>query len=432
MERMNYTYKKIWLVNFPVMTSILTEQLINITDAVFLGHLGEVELGASALASVWYLAIYMLGFGFSLGLQSVIARYNGEKEYSETGRAFFQGLFALSAMAVALSLLSVWLSPAVLKKLIVSDEVYDAVCTYLEWRIWGLLFSFPFLALRSFLVGITQTGALTVAAVTAVSVNIPGNYLFIFVSDMGISGAAIASSLSELCSLIILVSYVSGRMKKDFYGLRFRFDKSLLKYILYVSVWSMLQAFISVAPWFLFFVAIEHLGKSELAVANIIRSISALFFVIVNSFATTAGALAGNLLGAGKEKEVFPLCGRIIRLAYGIGVPLVVSALVFHRQVVGVYTGDEALVALSWLPYAVMLLNYGFAVPGYVYMNAVIGTGGVKAAFLFQSITVLFYSVLLWGMSGRGVPLAVLWTVEWFFVIMLGIQSVVYLKVKHY
>ena len=99
MERMNYTYKKIWLVNFPVMTSILTEQLINITDAVFLGHLGEVELGASALASVWYLAIYMLGFGFSLGLQSVIARYNGEKEYSETGKAFFQGLFALSAMA---------------------------------------------------------------------------------------------------------------------------------------------------------------------------------------------------------------------------------------------------------------------------------------------------------------------------------------------
>ena len=36
------------------------EQLINITDAIFLGHVGEVELGASALASVYYLAIYML------------------------------------------------------------------------------------------------------------------------------------------------------------------------------------------------------------------------------------------------------------------------------------------------------------------------------------------------------------------------------------
>ena len=38
------------------------EQLINITDAVFLGHVGEIELGASALAGIYYLAIYMLGF----------------------------------------------------------------------------------------------------------------------------------------------------------------------------------------------------------------------------------------------------------------------------------------------------------------------------------------------------------------------------------
>lgn len=50
------------------------EQLINITDAVFLGHVGEVELGASALAGIYYLAIYMLGFGFSIGLQVMIAR----------------------------------------------------------------------------------------------------------------------------------------------------------------------------------------------------------------------------------------------------------------------------------------------------------------------------------------------------------------------
>ena len=57
---MNYTYKQIWLINFPVMMSILMEQLINITDAVFLGHVGEVELGASAIAGIYYLAVYML------------------------------------------------------------------------------------------------------------------------------------------------------------------------------------------------------------------------------------------------------------------------------------------------------------------------------------------------------------------------------------
>lgn len=87
---MNYTYKQIWLINFPVMLSILMEQLINITDAIFLGHVGETELGASALAGVYYLAIYMLGFGFSLGMQVLIARHNGGQNYSLTGRTFFR------------------------------------------------------------------------------------------------------------------------------------------------------------------------------------------------------------------------------------------------------------------------------------------------------------------------------------------------------
>ena len=97
------------------MMSILIEQLINITDAIFLGHLGEIELDASALAGIWYLAIYMLGFGFSLGLQVVIARRNGEQHYSETGKTFFQGLFFLSGLAVFLCLFSKLFSPMILR-----------------------------------------------------------------------------------------------------------------------------------------------------------------------------------------------------------------------------------------------------------------------------------------------------------------------------
>ena len=72
-EQMNYTYKKIWLIAFPVMMSILIEQLINITDALFLGHVGDVELGASALAGIWFLAIYMLGLEFIVMINRCIA-----------------------------------------------------------------------------------------------------------------------------------------------------------------------------------------------------------------------------------------------------------------------------------------------------------------------------------------------------------------------
>ena len=412
--------------------SVLIEQLINITDALFLGHVGEIELGASALAGIWYLAIYMLGFGFSIGLQVVIARRNGERHYAETGKTFFQGLFFLFGLAVALCAFSKLLSPIILHRLISSAEVYHAVIDYLDWRIWGLLFTFPFLALRSFLVGITRTTALNIAALTAVLVNIPGNWIFIFDLDLGIAGAAIASSFAELCSLAVLSIYVLRGRKRRTYGLYLQFDKQVLLHVYRVSVWSMFHSFISVAPWFLFFVAIEHLGELQLAAANIIRSISTLFFVIVNSFAATTGSLVSNLIGANETKNVFPLCHRIIRLGYAVGFPLIIFALIFHQPIIRAYTDNVAVLQIAWSPFVVMLLNYVFALPGYVYMNAVTGTGATRTAFIFQSITIASYLLYLWGLSYWNVPLAAYWTVEYLFVIFLGIQSVVYLKYKHY
>ena len=83
------------------------EHMIGLTDTAYLGRVGEVELGASALAGVYYLVIYMLGFGFSVGAQVLMARRNGEGEYKRIGEVFTQGglfLFLLAAVAFLLLL----------------------------------------------------------------------------------------------------------------------------------------------------------------------------------------------------------------------------------------------------------------------------------------------------------------------------------------
>ena len=428
---MNYTYKQIWLINYPVMMSILMEQLINITDALFLGHVGEVELGASALACVYYMAIYILGFGFSLGLQVMIARKNGEQQYEKTGRTFFQGLFFLCGLAVALILVSYWITPPVMQYFISSPQIYQAVIDYLNWRCFGLLFSFPFLAFRSFYVGITKTKVLTLVALTAVIINIPCNYLFIFGLDLGIAGAAMASSFAEAGSLLIILIYTLRVTDKVKYGLQMVYDGKLLKAVLRLSGWSMMHSFVSTAPWFLFFIAIERLGEVQLAVSNITRSVSTLFFVIVNSFGATTASLVSNLIGEGKGAQLFPLCRKILKLGYAIGLPLIVLALLFSRQIMGCYTDNTRLIEIASTPFIVMLLNDLFAVPGFVYISALTGTGDTRTAFIFQVTTIIVYLIYLYVLSYCfTTPLAIYLTAEYVFVAMLGIQSYIYLKRK--
>ena len=320
----------------------------------------------------------------------------------------------------------------ILSNLIASEKVYFAVIDYLDWRIWGLMFSFPFLALRSFLVGITLTKPLNKAAFTAVLVNIPCNWLLIFYFDMGIAGAAIASSFAELCSLVILSIHVLRKMDRKVYGLNWQFDKNILRHVCQVSIWSMFNPFIGVASWFAFFVAIEHLGEIELAATNLIRSISTLFFVIVNSLAATTGSLISNLLGARQKHLVIPLCNRIIRLGYAIGFPLIVLCIIFSNYIFYIYSGNGNLIQMARLPFIVALLNYAFALPGYVYMNAVTGTGATHITFIFQTVTIVAYQLYLWSISYFSTSLSVYWTAEYLYVILLGLLAVIYLKNKNY
>ena len=154
----------------------------------------------------------------------------------------------------------------ILSRLITSAEVYHAVIDYLDGRIWGLLFSFPFLALRSFLVGITRTKALNVAALTAVLVNIPGNLAaHIPLGHGGIAGLQPSHRLlPKRVHWSVLTIHVLRKMDRRLYGLYWNFDKGLLHHVCRVSVWSMFHSFIGVASWLAFFVAVEHLGEMEL------------------------------------------------------------------------------------------------------------------------------------------------------------------------
>lgn len=181
-----------------------------------------------------------------------------------------------------------------------------------------------------------------------------------------------------------------------------------------------------------FFVVIEHLGELELAATNVIRSISTLFFVIVNSLAATTGSLVSNLLGAGQKNQIFPLCNRVIRLGYAVGFPLIIFSIICFNPLFNIYSDNEGLMQIAQLPFTVALLNYAFALPGYVYINAVTGTGATRTTFIFHTVTIIAYQIYLWTISNFSTSLSVYWTAEYLYVILLGVLSIIYLKCKNY
>ena len=175
-----YCNRHIWQITYPILISLLMENMIGLTDTAFLGRVGEVELGASALAGVYYMAIFMLGFGFSIGVQILIARRNGEGRLREIGPIFQQGLLFLLFFAAVMFFVSKSFTPLLLRRLIDSDAVYTAAISYLDWRIYGFFFSFAAVLFRAFYVGTTNTRILTANSVVMVLTNVVLNYILIF------------------------------------------------------------------------------------------------------------------------------------------------------------------------------------------------------------------------------------------------------------
>lgn len=414
-----YSYRNIWKVAYPILISLVMEQMIGLTDTAFLGRVGEIELGASAIGIIYYMVLFMIGFGFSIGAQIIIGRRNGEGRFKDCGKVFWTGLYFVLALSGILIMLSELFSPRIMKSMVSSPEIYFSALSYVRWRLPGIIFAFCTAMFRAFYVGTTQTKTLTLNSIVMVASNVVFNYILIFgkagCPALGITGAAIGSSLAELVSLIFFIAYTYLRCDRRKYGLdkAAKFEMEELKGMMPVCTWTMIQHTISVSTWFIFFLYIEHLGERALAISNIARSVSGLLWVVLQSFSSTCSTLVSNIIGEGHQEKVMSLVKRILKLSYGIISIMIILFCIFPEAIARIYTDIPEVIIASVPSLIVMCSSYFLAVGGQIFFLAVSGTGSTKTAFRLELIALAAYMIYCTVIiEWLKMDVAVCWTAE--------------------
>lgn len=430
-----YTNKEIWRVTYPIFLGLLAQNVINVTDTAFLGRVGEVALGAAAMGGLLYICVYTIAFGFSVGSQILIARRNGEGNYRAVGPIMWQGTAFSFGMAVCLLILMYFSAAPLIRLLITSDSIYGATYEFFTWRIWGFLFAFVNVMFRGLYIGITRTKVLTMNAVVMALVNVVLDYALVFgelgLPEMGVRGAALASVIAEASSLLFFLLYTYYKVDLKKYGLnRFgQFNLSMVLRILRISCFTMVQYFLAMAIWFVFFMALERLGQRQLAVANIVRSVYVVLLIPVQALSTTANTLVSNLIGAGGSSGVVTLLHKISRMSFLIMVVCVGLCVAFPGSILSVYTNEEALLVESVSALYVVCGAMLIASLANVYFNGISGTGNTQAALVLEVFVQVFYAlyIIVVGMVIQA-PVDVCFTTEViYYVLMLG-SSLIYLK----
>lgn len=396
-----YSTKQIFQIALPILISVLMEQLIGMTDAAFLGRVGEVELGASALGGILYISLFMLAVGFATGAQILMGRRNGEGNYTAIGSVFYHGVVFLLLLALVITGSTLIWGEQLMRMMIRSEAVAEAATVYLNWRVVGYGAAVICAMFRAFYVATTNTRTLTYNSIIMVGGNVILNYALIFgelgMPQMGIAGAALASSLASVISAIFFICYTLATVNVKKYALnhlpclRFR----TLKNVLGVGVWTMIQNFLALATWFIFFLGVEHLGESELASSNVLRNISGFFFMSMAALGATASTLSSNLLGQQEKESVIPLMWRIVRLCYLVMVPFSLLVAIFPEPVIQVFTTDATLIEMSISPLRILIFSYLFGIPAQILLHVVSGTGNTRTALCAEVVTLAAYALYL-------------------------------------
>lgn len=429
------SYRSIWSISYPIILSLIAQNIITVTDTAFLGRVGEVELGASAIGGLFYFSLFMLGFGFGTGAQILMARRNGEQRFDQVGKIFDHTMYIFVAMSVVLILLNYLFSTIFLKYFISSDAIYESSVIYLNTRMWGIMFALANVAFRAFFVGTTKTNLLGYGAAIMAIVNIALDYVLIFghygFPEMGIAGAAIASVISEaVASLFFVLATIFNKSNRKYQIFKLpKFDKKIILSSWNISVFIMLQHFVSVTGWFLFFLVIEQTGERPLAISNIIRSLYMTLMIHIWAFSSSVNTLVSNTIGAGASHLVIPIVRKVNTLSTLITLVVILISVSIPEFLLRIYTDDPILIDGAK---PVLYVVIGAVIPLTLSQNwfsGVSGTARTSTALLIEVICIIFYVLYIFLITFYfKLSLPVIWTSEYVYIILLGFSSYFYLK----
>ena len=218
------------------IASLMVFSLYSIVDGLFVARgVGEYAMSAVNLAVPFMNAMFSIALLFAVGTSTIIAIYLGEGKGENANSLFTQNAVLLLVMGVVLSVLViVFLEPFAL--LLGAEEM---TLPYVKDYLLGLApFAFCFMVSYNMEILVKTDGHPRVALLTVITgclANCVLDYVAIFLLDWGIFGAAVATGVSQLLTVVLYLRHFMSK-RSTFHFTRFRFDFSIYRRLLPIGV----------------------------------------------------------------------------------------------------------------------------------------------------------------------------------------------------
>lgn len=419
--KLSTSYRDIWKVSLPIIIGGAAQNVVAMTDSVFLYYTSEDDFAAIGFVAAFYIIIAAIGFGFSRGGQILMARRSGQKKAEEVGRVFYSTVYFELVLAVLMFFAMTYGAYWLFAGLVDSDVIFYKALEYLEMRKWGVFASYLGVACVALYTGIARPVFIIVDTVILAVTNIFLDRALIFgmygFPEMGIAGAGLASTIAEYVALLVFLVYMVFDRKNRKYNIFQlpKWDPVIIREIIGLSVPIVAMSVVGLGSGFVFFGLVENFGERALATTNIVRIAYLILSIPAWGFCTGINTMVSYFVGSGERHKVRIVLWKTAILCLGITTFMVLPLLIFPRYFLYPILGDEraylidAAYPIFWVLWGI-LTTFSF---GSIFFNGLIGAGETKLALQVQTVVAVVYVLLVyfvvqasWG------TMALAWGVE--------------------
>lgn len=401
--------KALLAMGIPTMIGMLVNAFYNLVDAYFVGGLGESQMGAISVVYPLGQVVVGLGLLFGNGAASYISRLLGRGDKENADKVASTALYSsVSVGAVIIIISMVFLHP-ILKLLGATDSILPYAATYAGIYIVSCIFNVFNVTMNNIVTSEGAAKTTMCALLTGAVLNIALDPLFIYVFDLGVAGAAIATAISQVVSTCVYLTYIFR--KKSVFHFRVKdctYTKETMSEIFKIGIPTLVFQILTSVSISLINNAAGDYGDSAIAGMGVVTRLISMGSLSVFGFIKGFQPIAGYSYGAKKFDRLREAIKTSILWSTAFCMIFGVILALFPTAIVSRFTkGDAEMIrigAASLRANGISIILFGFYT---VYSSLFLALGKGREGFILGAcrqgicfIPVILLLPIVWGLNG--------------------------------
>lgn len=401
--------KALMAMGIPTMLGMMVNAVYNLVDAYFVGGLGTSQMGAISVVYPLGQVVVGLGLLFGNGASSYLSRLLGKGDKEKANQVASTALYgSVTAGAVMIILSMIFLRP-ILKFLGATDSIMPYAVTYAGIYIISCIFNVFNVTMNNIVTSEGAAKTTMCALMTGAILNIGLDPLFIYVFDMGVAGAAIATAISQIVSTSVYLVFV--RKKKSIYRFKIKncsFTKEIMSEIFKIGIPTLVFQILTSLSISLVNTRAMAYGDSVIAGMGAVTRIVSMGSLMVFGFIKGFQPIVGYSYGAKKFDRLQEaiktsiLWSTVFCAIYGL------ILAIFSERIISQFTKDD-LEMIQAGTQSLSINGISFILFGFytVYSSLFLALGKGLAGFILGAcrqgicfVPVILILPALWGING--------------------------------